>query len=172
MCVSRTPGVGAAEYAVLVPGIYTVRHRSTYLTADPVRVTADTVGQELTAILDVEANARFVHAVGTRIDAQLRECATQKVLFPTGCPFGEQIDNRVVSAPRWSIVHYPEVRLAGSGDDASWKVPAIPATAHLTVDVKSLFDGTVSTFDQDVPFTASYTVSIDADDTLTITPVS
>ncbi|HXR45509.1 MAG TPA: hypothetical protein VN759_11905 [Pseudolysinimonas sp.] len=168
---ARTPGVGPAEYAVLVPGVYTVSHASTFLTADPVRITADTVGQDLSATVDVEANAHFVHAVQTEVDRHLRECATQHVLFPTGCPFGEQIDNRVASTPMWTIVHDPDIRLVGAGDDVAWRVPSVPATAHLKVDVKSLFDGTMSTFDQDVPFTASFTVTIDADDRLTITAV-
>ncbi len=167
-----TPGVGPADYAVLVPGVYTIGHTSTFLDADPVRVTADTVGQDLSAVVDVEANAHFVNAVETQVDKHLRQCTTQQVLFPTGCPFGEQIDNRVVSAPQWSMVHYPDVRLVGAGDDVGWNVPAIPGTAHLKVDVKSLFDGTVSTFDQDVPFKASFSVVIDPDERLTMTAVS
>jgi hypothetical protein len=38
-------------------------------------------------------------------------------------------------------------------------MPRTSAAAHLVVEVRSLFDGTVSTFDEDVPFTASYLVA-------------
>jgi hypothetical protein len=38
------------------------------------------------------------------------------------------------------------------------------------VQVRSLFDGSVSTFDEDVPFTVSYTITFPGDGGLLITP--
>jgi hypothetical protein len=134
-------------------------------------VVADTVGQRFGATVDVEASPRFVALVSTQVDKLLDRCATQKVLFPTGCPFGQQIDNRVTGTPAWSMKRYPEMRLVGAGDDRSWTIPQIPATAHLKVQVQSLYDGTTSTFDKDVPFTIRATVRVSDDGEMTISDV-
>jgi hypothetical protein len=49
-----------------------------------------------------------------------------------------------------------------------WTMPQTDAAAHLIVEVKSLFDGTVSTFDEDVPFSVSYLITFLPDDQLLI----
>jgi hypothetical protein len=165
---ATTPGTGAHAYALLVPGLYTFGHEERYLAAAPKTVLADTVGQNLRARVDVEATPAFEKAVGEKVDALLDACATQQVLFPTGCPFGKEIPNRVASTPSWSIVHYPTIRLTGAGDDRSWRLASLPATAHLQVKVESLYDGSASTFDEDVPFTISATVRFDDAGAITI----
>ncbi|MEP6843917.1 MAG: hypothetical protein ABJA11_10365, partial [Pseudolysinimonas sp.] len=167
--VSPTSSDKPVEYAVLVPGSYTFGHRSTYLTAAPVRVVADTVGQDLSATVRPQADAAFVAAVTAQLHRQLDACATQTVLFPTGCSFGQAIQNRVTGVPAWSIVHYPMIRITAGSDFGSWQIPASPGTAHLTVAVTSLLDGTVSTFDQDVPFQIRAAVDLGADDAVTVT---
>ena len=48
-------------------------------------------------------------------------------------------------------------------------MPYSTGTAHLVVKVQSLFDGSISTFDADVPFTVSYSITIGAQNHLTIT---
>jgi hypothetical protein len=45
------------------------------------------------------------------------------------------------------------------------------ATAHLVVDVQSLFDGSITTFDQDVPFSVQYEVIVMEDGDPLITAV-
>jgi hypothetical protein len=167
----HTPGTGPHDYAVLVPGDYRFARRSALLTSAEEPVVADTVGERLSATVDVEASPRFVARVSRKVDALLASCAKQTVLFPAGCPFGQQIDDRVTSTPDWSIVSYPEVRLDGVGDDTSWTIPSVPATAHLKVGVESLYDGTTSTFDKDVPFTIHATVHVDAAGDITISDV-
>jgi hypothetical protein len=167
----RTPGVGAHDYALLVPGEYRFVERTALLVSAERPVVADTVGQRFGATVDVEASPRFVALVSTQVDKLLDRCATQKVLFPTGCPFGQQIDNRVTGTPAWSMKRYPEMRLVGAGDDRSWTIPQIPATAHLKVQVQSLYDGTTSTFDKDVPFTIRATVRVSDDGEMTISDV-
>lgn len=167
----RTPGSGARDYPVLVPGGYRFLVQTEFVTSDVVPVDADTVGERLTATVDAEATPRFVARVQKQVDALLTECATQKVLYPTGCPFGQDIPNRVTSAPQWSIVHQPIVRLQGAGDGVGWVIPAVPGTAHLKVDVQSLFDGSASTFDKDVPFTIEATVRVDDAGDITISGV-
>ena len=77
------------------------------------------------------------------MDGELDRCATQDVLFPTGCPFGQSVENRVVSTPKWSIVEYPTVQVEPGDDFDSWVVPSASGTAHLVVDVQSLFDGSI-----------------------------
>lgn len=162
----RTPGVGAHGYALLVPGDYRFAQRTALVGSAQESVDADTVGERLSASVDVEATPRFLDEVSTKVRALLARCATQKVLFPTGCPFGREIDDRVVSDPVWSVVREPEIRLEGTGDDASWTIPAVPGTAHLRVRVESLYDGSTSTVDEDVPFTISATVTVGEDGTV------
>ena len=165
---SPAPTDTAADYAVLVPGSYSFGHSSTYLAATPRTVLADTVGQTLSATVLPEANAAFVAAVTTQVHRQLDACTKQTVLFPTGCSFGQAIQNRVTGAPAWSIVKYPAVRIATGADFGTWAVPATPGTAHLTVGVTSLLDGSVSTFDQDVPFQLRASIALGADDAITV----
>lgn len=164
-------GTGAHDYAILVPGDYRFVRQTDLVSSDVESVVVDTVGQRMTASVEVEATPRFVEAVQKRVDALLRDCVKQQVLFPTGCPFGQDIPDRVTSAPAWSIAHGPVVRLEGAGDDEHWTIPAVPATAHLKVDVQSLYDGSTSTFDKDVPFTIQATVGIDAAGNITITDI-
>jgi hypothetical protein len=151
-------GPGATDVAVLVPGSYVLGHDSAFLQAAPVTVLADEPGAKLETTVDVEPSAAFAPALARAATAHLTACATQKVLFPTGCAFGEEIHNRVVSDPEWTIVDFPEFTVE-PGPFGSWVAGPAPGTAHLVVKVKSLFDGRVSTFDQDVPFEARYVVS-------------
>lgn len=167
----HTVGVGADDYAVLVPGDYRFVWRTAWVRSAEESTVVDAVGESYSASVDVEATPRFVAAVSTQVDALLSRCATQKVLFPTGCPFGQEIDDRVVSTPEWSIVQHPDIRLAGVGDDMRWTIPSAHGTAHLTAQVQSLFDGTTSTFDKDVPFTIRATVAIDTAGDVTLSDV-
>jgi hypothetical protein len=167
----RTPGVGPHEYAVLVPGDYRFVERTALLVSTERPVLADTVGQRFGATIDVEASRKLVDLVSTQVNKLLDRCATQKVLFPAGCPFGQQIENRVTGTPAWSMKRYPDMRLVGAGDDRSWTIPQVPGTAHLKVPVESLFDGSASTFDKDVPFTIRATVRVSGDGELTIRDV-
>ena len=159
----------AVDFAVLVPGSYSFGHSSTFLTAAPRTVIADTVGQNLTATVQPEADAALVAAVSAQVHTQLDACAKQTVLFPTGCSFGQAIDNRVSGAPAWSIVHYPVIRIAAGSDFGSWAIPSTPGTAHLKVAVTSLLDGSVSAFDQDVPFQLRATIVFRAGNAVTVT---
>jgi hypothetical protein len=159
---------GAVEYAVLVPGSYVLGHDTLYLQADDVTVLADEVGAVLDATLDVQAGPAFASALDEEVRDHLTECTTQKVLFPTGCPFGQTITNRVVSDPLWTMVAFPEFEIVPGTEFGTWRAGPASGTAHLVVEVKSLFDGTVSTFDEDVIFEVTYIGRIDGQ-TLTVT---
>jgi hypothetical protein len=157
-----------AEYAVLVPGSYVLGHETTFLQADPTTVLANIVGGEAKVTIDVQAGPAFASTLDDEVHKHLTECTTQTVLFPTGCPFGETITNRIVSDPIWSMVVFPELTIEPGDTFGTWRAGPAGGTAHLKVDVKSLFDGTVTTFDQHVVFQVSYTCTIDGD-TLRVT---
>ncbi|CAN5444503.1 hypothetical protein BH09ACT4_BH09ACT4_04550 [soil metagenome] len=150
---------GSAALAVLVPGTYVLSHDTEFLRAAPFTVVAAEAGAIIDATLDVEPRPELSAAVAGAVTEQLAACAEQRVLFPTGCPFGHPILNRVVSAPSWTIVTAPNLELT-PGRFGTWVAGPAPGTAHLVVKVKSLFDGSVSTFDEDVPFSVRYAVVI------------
>jgi hypothetical protein len=147
-------------YLVLVPSAIELSHDSEFYHADPVTVLADEPGAAVDAAVDIQATDAFVEAVQQAVNASLDACTTQPVLLPAGCPFGETIINRIVSQPVWSIVSYPAVTLVPDGAVATWQVPSTGGAAHLVVDVQSLFDGSISTFDEDVPFAVQYLVTV------------
>ncbi|MEO7348672.1 MAG: hypothetical protein ABIW32_02250 [Terrimesophilobacter sp.] len=151
----------ATSYQVLTPGFFTVTHTSPFLTATPVSTAVTTPGEAVPLVLDIRASQKLVEDVQDQVHIFLDACATQEVLFPTGCPFGQSIYNQVVSAPQWSMVTYPTVTIEPGNDPGTWVVPETQATAHLTVKVRSLFDGSLSTFDEDVPFGMSWVMTID-----------
>jgi len=160
-----------ATYQVFAPGFYLVDHGSTYTAAKAVGA-AVTANDEIADVtVDVQANEEFVAEVQKHVTAYLAECATQEVLMPTGCPFGQSLSNRVASAPKWSMVADPVVTIVPGAVAGTWAVPSTPAAAHLVVDVKSLRDGTVTTFDEDVPFDVQYALTFEPGNKLLITAV-
>lgn len=166
--VAAISGVTAAvpvDYAVLTPGVYRVDHTSTYLRARTVAAVAATPASIVDATLAVLPTDALLEQITTEVHAHLTECATQEVLFPTACPLGRAIPNRVVSTPEWSIVEYPELVVRPGAGFRTWLVPPAEMVSHLTVDVQSLFDGSISTLDEDIPLAVSYLVTIEADDT-------
>ncbi|WP_341953246.1 hypothetical protein [Salinibacterium sp. TMP30] len=158
-----------SPYVVLTPSSFDITHKSTFLKADPIVVSATEPGGTVRARLDVVANEAMIAQVQREVNDSLDECATQVVLLPTGCPFGQPMANRIVTTPEWSIAEYPPVSLSPGSQPASWEMPATDGAAHLRVDVRSIFDGSVSTFDQNVGFSSSYLVTFLADDKLLIT---
>jgi hypothetical protein len=159
----------ASSYVVFAPGLYTFDRKSTYLTASPVEAAISEPDSVTPVQVDVQANTLFVKAVGNELDKYLKACATQKVLMPTSCPFGQSFENRVISTPAWAMTSYPKVTIVPDGTTGNWLVPQTTAVVHLKVQVQSLFNGTVSTFDQDVPFPVSFSITIGAGGHLTIT---
>lgn len=172
VAVTSTEGAGQpTRFQVLTPGVYSLTHESKYLEAARTTFLAENSAWVTEAMLNIRANPAFVEQVNTELAGYLDDCATQQVLLPTDCPFGKQMSNRIEDLPKWSIALYPEVSIVPSpGEPGVWLVPPTPAAAHLTVEVRSLFDGSLSTFDEDVPFDVSYTVTFPGDGSLLITP--
>ena len=154
---AKKPGDSVA-YQVLTPASVTLSHESAYFAAAPKAVLVTHRGT-VKADLDIQANKAFVSELQKQLDSQLRQCATQKVLLPTGCPFGQSMENRIVGDPDWSIARYPKLTVVPGVKAGQWSVPATDGAAHLKVKVRSLFDGTVSDFDRDVPFTVRYSIT-------------
>lgn len=152
---------GPLTFAALTPGAYLFTHESEFLTAEPVTVVAS--GEQVSAELDVVPSDHFLAEVQAAVEADLTACAAQTVLFPVACPFGFAVENRVVSEPHWSITEMPTASIASSDRIGVWAVPPADGVAHLSVEVQSLFDGSVSTLEQDVPFEAGYLIAFDGD---------
>jgi hypothetical protein len=169
----RNPGE-PHSFVVFSPGHYTLGHTSTFLTAEPVTVKSTTVGEIVDATIDVQANDEFVAKVQSDLDDFLDRCATQQVLMPTGCPFGLELRNRIEGLPTWSITGYPVASIIPSADpttgSAAWSVPDTPGLARIAVNVRSIFDGSVSARDEDVPFFVGYSVELRAGTTIVLTP--
>jgi hypothetical protein len=170
--VSTASATQSQPFVVFAPGLYVFDHRSNYLVATPVSVPITEPASVTPVRVEAEANAVFVKEVRKELNAYYITCAKQTVLLPTSCPFGKSFSNRVVSTPVWSMVSDPPVTIGPDGNSGRWLVPKATGQVHLMVKVQSLYDGSISTFDSDVPFDVSYTIEVAADDHLTITSVN
>ena len=160
-----------APFLVFAPGLYALDHESTWLEAIDVETRVTEPGAVTDATLTARANDAFRTAVQTDVDTALDACAEQDVLQPTACPFGKRITDRVDGSPEWSITDYPVVTI-GIGDQVGeWVAVASNGRVQLDATVQSLFDGTVSARDDEVPFTVEYLIEFRAGNTLVITAV-
>lgn len=148
----------AQPYVVFAPELYVFDHQSLYLGASPIDIPVSDPGSVTPVRVEAEPDTAFTKEVTAELDQYYKKCATQKIMFPTSCPFGKTIDNRVVSTPVWSIAKDPPMTLQPF--QGTWLVPNTTGEAHLVVKVQSLYDGSVSTYDADVPFQVAYKVTI------------
>ena len=155
----------SGQYEVLVPGMYVLSHSGDFLGAKSIGMAATAPLSSISAIVDVQPKLALVDAVQNSVNAFLDQCVTQQVLYPPGCPFGLAVDNRITGAPTWTMEKYPTVSLI-AGQNA-WVVPSSSGSAHITVGERSLYDGSDTTIDQSVPFTVTFTVTVNADGTVT-----
>lgn len=146
----------AVPMLVFSPGLYSVSVKTATATATGIGVLADKPLADVPLDVQAKPTDAFVKVVQQRVDDFLAQCTTQHVLQPTGCPFGQTVPNRVVDGPTWSMVKGPEITLQPDGE--GWKIVATPATAHIELEVKSLYDGSVSHVDEDVPFEVDGTI--------------
>ncbi|MCU1635828.1 MAG: hypothetical protein JWQ68_1067 [Cryobacterium sp.] len=154
-----------AAYLAFAPSLYTLEVDTPLLSAAKSTVPVTTGGlTQLT--VDAQPNEAFAKKVQAELDNFLDQCTQQQVLLPSDCPFGIDIEDRVEGLPIWSITEYPPVSLVAG--EASYDMPVTPGMAHIVVEVQSLFDGEMSTRDEDVPFSVSLSVSIEPDNSLNI----
>ena len=168
--ISPTPN-DPAPYLVFAPGTLELDHETRWLEASAVTVTISEPGRSVPTAVIAVPNEDFVAEVQRAVNAHLEQCTTQSVLLPTGCPFGRPVSNRIVSPPIWTMVTFPVATIEPTDTAGEWSMPATAGTAHVVVDVKSLFDGTVTTVDEDVPFTARYRIVVLPNDQVLVTPL-
>lgn len=154
-----------ASYLAFAPNLYTIAHESVLLTSPEQKVAVTSSGLT-TVTVDTVPTPNFVSQVQKEVDAFLDACATQQVLQPSDCPFGVVIDDRIKGLPAWSIADYPAVTLAAG--DSAFEMPDTTGQAHILVKVQSLFDGDLTTRDDDVPFAIGLTVNIRGDGSIAI----
>jgi hypothetical protein len=155
-----------APYLAIAPAVYEFGYSSTLLEAVPTQVVAEP-GATVAVTVDALPTAAFVERVQAKVDEYLEEqCATQAVLQPAGCPFGVVVDDRVVGEPTWTIVGSPEVTLVPG--ETTFEMPPTPGVARITVEVQSLFDGELSTLEQDEAFTLSLDATVRPDGSIAI----
>ena len=119
------------------------------ITAPAVTVAVTEPGEVVEATIVVEPTKKFVSSVQQGIDDALNKCLTQKVLMPTDCPFGFTTTNRFLGDATWTMPTYPELTLTPGNE--SWLVTG-QGTAHVTGQIQSLYDGTVTDVSEDAPF--------------------
>ena len=155
----------SAAYLAFAPNRYTFEHSSGMLTAKETNVRVTASGPTAVEI-DALPNEEMIAQVQAELNKFLDECATQAVLQPTSCPWGITIDDRIEGAPVWSISGYPAVELAAG--ERSFEMVATAGQAHIVVTVRSLFDGDITTRDEDVPFTMGLSVIVQPSGALAI----
>lgn len=160
-----TDFVQVAPYLAIAPAVYEFGYTSTLLEAVPVSVPVEPAARTAVTV-DSLPTATFVERVQVQVNDYLNQCTTQRVLQPAGCPFGIEIDDRVVSEPVWSIVTTPTVTLAPG--ESTFEMPPTEGVAHISVEVQSLFDGEFSQLEEDQPFMLALTASIRPDGSISI----
>lgn len=151
---------------VFSPGLYSVAVDTPMSTTPGVAILADSPLTDVPVEVQAQPTEQFVSVVQQRVSDFLTACARQKVLQPTGCPFGFTVRNRIDDAPTWSIVEQPTVSVVPDG--AGWRIPSTRAVAHIEVDIRSIFDGSVRTVEEDVPFTVNGEISVQPDGSASI----
>ena len=154
-----------APYLAIAPAVYEFGYTSTLLEAVPTSM-AVAPASRFAVTVDSMPTTTFVDRVQVKVDDYLAQCATQQVLQPAGCPFGIEIDDRVVSPPVWTMVTNPPVTLAPGA--TAFEMPPTEGVAHISVELQSLFDGDFYTLEEDRPFQLALIASIRPDGSIAI----
>jgi len=150
----------AGLFTVFAPGTYEVHISSSALTSEPVTARVGEPGASSKVNLDAVPTPEFIERVQQEVDDFFDSCVRQRVLLPSGCPFGIGIENRVSGEPVWGVATYPQVGLRPGA--SGWEI--IPMSLSLTFDanIQSLFDGSVTPVHEDIPLTISGSVILTA----------
>ncbi|RLK52089.1 hypothetical protein C7474_0015 [Microbacterium telephonicum] len=151
---------------VFSPGLYSISVDTPVSTSPGVAVLSDKPRAVIPVGVQTEPTAEFVGVVQQEVESFLDSCTTQKVLQPTGCPFGFSVQNRIKDEPTWSMTTQPTITLEPDG--AGWAIPRTEAVAHIRVDIQSIYDGSVREVDVDVPFFLTGTITMLADGSASI----
>ncbi|WP_417509402.1 hypothetical protein [Microbacterium sp.] len=143
---------------VFTPGLYSITVDTAIATSPGVSILADSPLTQTPVEVQTAPTEKFTAVVQERVEEYLTQCTTQQVLQPTACPFGLEVRNRIVDPPVWSIAAQPAVTVEPDG--AHWRIPPTDAVAHIEVDIRSLFDGSVEHVSEDVPFQVDGSIAI------------
>lgn len=160
--LAQTPEAGEpVSLAVFVPSLVTARVVEPHVQAAPVSRRVD--GSTTTTIeLEAETTALLQRVVALEVEQFVLDCTEQRVLLPTGCPFGRTVTERVVDLPRWQLVAGPEVAIVPGRAPGRWSVIG-EAELRLTAQVQRLRDGRLSDLDETVTANLSGEVVLTAD---------
>ncbi|UUT36336.1 hypothetical protein [Microbacterium elymi] len=156
----------AVPLLVFSPGIYSVRVDTAISSSSGVAVLSDSPLKNVPVTVQSEPTSKFVQVVQDRVDDFLTQCATQQVLEPTGCPFGYVVQNRIDGSPEWSMDQPPKIDVIPDGE--GWAIPPTDGVAHIVVDIRSIYDGSLTHIDEDVRFTMVGTIDISPSGTASI----
>ncbi len=156
----------ALPLLIFSPGLYSVAVDTAISATPGVAVLADAPLAGIPVDVQAQPTEEFLGVVQQRVEDFLTTCAEQRVLQPTGCPFGFTVRNRIDDAPTWSIVQQPRVSIEPDG--AGWRIPSADAVAHIEVDIRSIFDGSVRTVEEDVDFTVDGQITVQPDGSASI----
>lgn len=151
---------------VFSPGLYSVGVDTAISATPGVAVLADSPLTGIPVDVQAEPTDEFVDVVQQRVNDFLSECAAQQVLQPTGCPFGLTVRNRIDGTPTWSISRQPTVTVVPDG--AGWRIPSAEAVAHIEVEIRSIYDGSLRNVSEDVPFLVDGAITVLPDGTASI----
>jgi hypothetical protein len=151
---------------VFTPGLYSATVDTAISTASGHGVLADTPLAVTPLDVQTTPTDEFVDVVQQQVEQFLTTCTTQEVLQPTACPFGIRVTNRLSSPPKWSMTTQPQITVAPDG--GQWQIPTTNAVAHVDVEIRSLFDGSIEPMSEDVPFQLNGTIAILPDGTASI----
>jgi len=134
--------------SAFVPARVAARLESPWLTSATETVRA---GNGPSAVdLDGEPNRRLERAVRQQLTGFLEECATQRVLFPRGCPFGYSVADRVLGEPQWRLQSEPTVSFSPAPAGGGYRVEG-SATMGIRAEVQRLRDGVIEQLDTTAP---------------------
>lgn len=143
----HTPEAGAAvEVSVFVPGRLAARLSEAHVRASGERVRVDGSSQA-TIVLEAQTTPELQRVVTREIEEFLLDCTEQRVLFPTGCPFGGVVTDRVIDEPLWNLETSPTIEIVPGLTPGRWAVMG-EASLRLTAEVQRLRDGRLSDIDE------------------------
>ncbi|NYE95717.1 hypothetical protein FHU41_001967 [Psychromicrobium silvestre] len=160
---------GKNTFSVLYPGSYQAEYQDKLFTAKAVSVTvASPSTQSMPMALATEPSTELLQQVDTSLKNYLDQCATQKVLLPSGCPLSHHSLQQVDGSINWKIVEYPKAAI--SAYNGGWVISPLTVKARIQYKEQDLGTGAFSNIDeeQDYGFTAKLSVNGNA---ITVTPV-
>ena len=160
--LAQTPEAGeAVSLAAFVPSLITARVVEPHVQAAPVSRRVD--GSTTTTLeLQAEPTALLQRVVAREVEHFFLDCTEQRVLLPTGCPFGRTVTERVVDLPRWQLVSGPDLEIVPGRAPGRWSVIG-QAELRLTAELQRLRDGRLSELDETLTANLSGEVVLTAD---------